>query len=110
MVGGQFVAHPGGIHEYTVNICSDLDPIVEGIADFQITSEQYYMHVDPGNVVLATTLCQGGVTMPVIWKRKFGQGRVFYTALGHVAADFDIPEVLETTVRGILWAGEGAAG
>ena len=107
MVGGQFVAHPGGVHEYTVNICSQLDPIVEGIEDFSLTSEQYYMHVDPGNCVLATTLCSGGVTMPVIWKRTYGKGRVFYTSLGHVAADFDVPEVLETTIRGILWAAGG---
>ncbi len=107
MVGGQFVAHPGGVHEYTVNICSQLDPIVEGIEDFSLTSEQYYMHVDPGNCVLATTLCSGGVTMPVIWKRMYGTGRVFYTSLGHVAADFDVPEVLETTIRGILWAAGG---
>ena len=107
MVGGQFVAHPGGIHEYTVNICSQLDPVVAGIDDFTITSEQYYMHVDPGNFVLATTVAPGGVTMPVIWKRMYGKGRVFYTSLGHVAADFDVPQVLETTIRGLLWSAAG---
>jgi hypothetical protein len=74
-------------------------------------SEQYYMHVDPGNEVLATTtfLCEeapwvNGTVMPVVWKRVFGEGRVFYSSLGHVAADFDVPEVMELTRRGMLWA------
>src|SRR4051812_1114392 len=55
MVGGQWVAHPGGIIDYTVNITNHDDPITAGIADFQMHSEQYYMHVDPSNQVLATT-------------------------------------------------------
>ena len=58
MVGGQWVAHPDGIIDYTVNITSD-DPIVAGLGDFQMHSEQYYMHTDPGNEVLATTVLAG---------------------------------------------------
>jgi len=42
--------------------------------------------------------------MPVVWKRMYGQGRVFYSSLGHVARDFDVPEVKEIQVRGLLWA------
>jgi hypothetical protein len=110
MVGGQWVAHPDGITGYTVNIVSD-DPIVEGLNDFAMKSEQYYMHVDPGNEVLATTTFQtesapwvNGAVMPVAWKRHYGEGRVFYSSLGHVAADFETPEVLEIVRRGMLWA------
>lgn len=110
MVGGQWVAHPGGVIDYEVNIISD-DPIVEGLSDFAMHSEQYYMHVDPGNEVLATTVFSGehapwieGTIMPVVWKRTYGQGRVFYSSLGHVAADFEVPEVLEIFVRGANWA------
>jgi len=111
MVGGQFMAHPGGIIRYRVHITDPFDPITRGIANFDIESEQYYMHVDPANVVLATTPVEGnGATMPVMWKRPWGKGRVFYSALGHVAGDFDIPEVLETMKRGILWAAAGKAG
>ena len=69
------------------------------------------MHVDPGNEVLATTtFCPEevpwilGTTMPVVWKRKWGEGRVFYTSLGHVARDFDVPEAREILQRGLLWA------
>ncbi|MYA21271.1 MAG: ThuA domain-containing protein [Gemmatimonadetes bacterium] len=112
MVGGQFVAHPDGIIDYTVNIAAPDDPIVAGLDDFQMHSEQYYMHTDPGNEVLATTTLEGrqsapwvnGTVMPVVWKRMWGAGRVFYSSLGHVARDFDVPEAREIQRRGMLWA------
>jgi len=111
MVGGQWVAHPGGVIHYRVNIISHDDPITRGVADFDMHSEQYYMHVDPSNEVLATTTFRGdhcswidGVVMPVVWKRRWGAGRVFYSSLGHVAADFDVPEAQEIMKRGMLWA------
>jgi type 1 glutamine amidotransferase len=111
LVGGQWVAHPDDITEYWVNIVDHEDPITRGIDDFQIRSEQYYLHVDPSNQVLATTTFHtrsapwvNGCVMPVVWKRRWGQGRVFYSSLGHVASDFDVPEVLEIQKRGMLWA------
>lgn len=111
MVGGQWVAHPGGIVDYKVNIIDHNDPITKGLKDFRMHSEQYYMHVDPSNKVLATTTFNRkeapwtkGCVMPVVWKRKWGKGRVFYTSLGHVAKDFSMPEALEIVKRGMLWA------
>ncbi|MCL6475110.1 MAG: ThuA domain-containing protein [Firmicutes bacterium] len=111
MVGGQWVAHPGNIIEYEVNIIKPDDPIVAGLSDFKMHSEQYYMHVDPSNEVLATTTFSGeycewiaGTVMPVVWKRRYGKGRVFYSSLGHVAKDFEVPEALEIMKRGMLWA------
>ena len=111
MVGGQWVAHPGGIVDYTVNITKPDDPIVAGLDDFAMHSEQYYMHVDPSNEVLATTTFSGehcpwieGVVMPVVWKRRYGDGRVFYCSLGHVAADFQVEEARTIVERGMLWA------
>jgi uncharacterized protein len=111
MVGGQWVAHPGGIIDYTVNITDHNDPIMAGISDFQMHSEQYYMHVDPSNQVLATTTFGdqyvawiAGTVMPVVWKRTWGKGRVFYSSLGHVRTDFDVPEAREIMLRGMLWA------
>ncbi|MCK5737832.1 ThuA domain-containing protein, partial [bacterium] len=89
MVGGQWVAHPGGIFDYQVNIINHEDPITAGLADFSMHSEQYYMHIDPGNEVLATTTFTGehapwidGTVMPVVWKRHWGKGRVFFSSLG----------------------------
>lgn len=111
MVGGQWVAHPGNIIDYRVNITDRNDPIMAGLDDFNMHSEQYYMHVDPSNQVLATTTFNGehcawidGVVMPVAWKRRWGAGRVFYSSLGHVAADFNVPEACEISRRGFLWA------
>jgi type 1 glutamine amidotransferase len=104
MVGGQWVAHPGGDGvTYDVHIEDHSSPITKGLRDFQVTSEQYYMHVDPANRVLATTRF-GEVVMPVAWTKMYGEGRVFYCSLGHVAAVVRQPEVLELVTRGLLWA------
>lgn len=111
MTGANWVAHPGNIREYTVEITRTDDPIMRGLSSFTMRSEQYYLHVDPSNEVLATTTFDGveapwiaGCVMPVVWKRKWGEGRVFYSALGHAAADFDVPECHEIMKRGLLWA------
>jgi type 1 glutamine amidotransferase len=111
MTGGQFVEHPGGVRDYTVQISDHHHPITAGLPDFAMHSEQYFMHVSPDNQVLATTVFDGqfdpwvkGTLMPVAWTRPYGQGRVFACALGHVAADFNVPEALELVRRGLLWA------
>ncbi len=111
MVGGQWVAHPGGVIDYRVNIINHDDPITAGINDFDMHSEQYYLHVDPSNEVLATTIFHtdeapwvNGTKMPVVWKRRWGQGRVFYSSLGHVAQDFQVAEAREIQRRGMVWA------
>ncbi len=111
MVGGQWVAHPGNIIDYTVNITRPDDPVTAGIGDFAYQSEQYYMHTDPNNEVLATTIFGGshcswieGHVMPVVWKRRHGEGRVFYSALGHVASEFQVPEMAAIFRRGMNWA------
>jgi type 1 glutamine amidotransferase len=113
MIGGQFVAHPGNIIDYTVNITAPNDPIMAGISDFSVRSEQYYMHTDPGNQVLATTTISGehegiswvaGTVMPVVWKRAWGAGRVFYSSLGHQASEFEVEETRTIQLRGMEWA------
>lgn len=112
MIGGQWVEHPGndGI-PYRVNITDHEDPITAGLDDFDVVSEQYYMHTDPNNKVLATTSFNGDhdywvkdAVMPVVWKKVYGEGRVFYTSLGHQPDVYDIPEALTILQRGILWA------
>jgi len=111
MVGGQWVAHPGGIIDYDVEIIDRHDPITAGLPDFHMKSEQYLMHVDPSNQVLAVTTFGGeycpwieGTIMPVVWKRMWGAGKVFYSSLGHVAKDFEVPEARIIVERGMLWA------
>jgi type 1 glutamine amidotransferase len=117
ITGGNWVAHPGGDGvEYMVNIKSSSSPLVDGIKDFKVASEQYYLHVDPAIEVLATTRFptvtwyhspNGEVDVPVAWTKRWGVGRVFYNSLGHHADIFDIPEALELMRRGMIWAAEG---
>jgi type 1 glutamine amidotransferase len=117
MTGGQWIAHPGNDGtEYTVNIKHSSSPLVEGIDDFTISTEQYYLHVDPAIEVLATTrfpLAPGphslnkAVDMPVIWTKRWGLGRVYYNSLGHQANIMEIPVVKELMRRGFNWCADG---
>lgn len=112
MTGGQFLAHPDNLKDYMIRIVNRTDPITQGIPDFKVRSEQYYMLVDPRNEVLAVTMHQSasapwtnGVDMPFVWKKVHGAGRVFFSASGHQRSEFDdFPEQLELTLRGMVWA------
>ncbi|WP_225771797.1 ThuA domain-containing protein [Inquilinus sp. Marseille-Q2685] len=115
MTGGQWVAHPGNIIDYRVRVTRPDDPVMQGIEDFAYRSEQYYMHVDPNNEVLAETTFGGehapwiaGHTMPVVWKRRHGAGRVFYSSLGHRVEEFENRSMKTILHRGLLWAAREA--
>ena len=115
MTGGQWVAHPGndGV-AYTVNIKDHGHPITQGVPDLEIESEQYYMHTDPGNHVLATTHfpnsavggphVQNPCEMPVVWTKRYGAGRVFFNSLGHHRDVLEARWPMELMRRGFLWA------
>jgi type 1 glutamine amidotransferase len=118
MTGGQWVSHPGGDGQtYTVNVVRGSSPITEGIEDFTVCSEHYYMHIDPAIDVLATTRfplvnyyhsSNKPVDMPVVWTKYWGNGRVFYSSLGHHDDVFDkSPNAGELMRRGLIWAAEG---
>ena len=120
ITGGQWVSHPGGDGiEYTVNICHGSSPITEGLSDFEVKSEHYYLHIDPAIEVLATTCfplvnwrhaSNKPVDMPVAWTKYWGAGRVFYCSLGHHDDVFDNSPNAEILMeRGMLWASEGKA-
>ncbi|MDF2647735.1 MAG: hypothetical protein K0Q73_3540 [Paenibacillus sp.] len=104
MVGGQWVAHPGndGV-TYTVRIKDRGHQLTEGMDDFVVVSEKYYMHVDPAIHVHAVTDF-GDVEMPVVWTKTYGAGKVYYNSLGHQANIVRMPETLELMRRGLLWA------
>jgi type 1 glutamine amidotransferase len=111
LCGVQWVAHPGNIIDFYVDIARPDDPLMQGIRGFDYRSEQYYLHYDPSVEILATTTFTGehdpataGVVMPVVFKRQFGAGRIFYSALGHVAAEFEHPQMREVLRRGLNWA------
>ena len=114
MVGGQFLYHPPDFLDHSVQIRAERadHPIVAGIADFAVYTEQYWLITDAWNDVLATTTVypQAGeeftepVVMPVVWTRQWGAGRVFVSAIGHRPADLRAPEVATLTLRGLIWA------
>ncbi len=117
MTGGNWVSHPGsdGV-SYRVNIRNCSSPLTEGVGDFDVCSEHYYLHVDPAVEILATTRfpvvkwyhsTNGEVDVPVAWTKRWGHGRVFYNALGHHDDIFDISEAWDLMSRGLLWAAEG---
>ena len=124
IVGGDFVSNPGELKEmktaeYEVKIYDSEDYITDGLSDFKIFgSEQYYMMIDPNVKVLAVSEFKlnnwptieneiKGSFMPVIWKKNYGKGRVFYSSIGHYLKEFQIPEVLTMQMRGFRWASEG---
>jgi len=111
LLGGQFVGHPGGAEtEYRVRFLAN-DPLVAGLKDVTVTSEQYYMLLDPAIKPLAVTAIQGpgmewlsGVEMPVAWTRIWGEGRVFYCSLGHTLADVESDSIRTLFRRASHWA------
>ena len=122
MVGGQFLFHPGGQIDHSIKIIDKSDPITQGLNDFDLKkTEQYYMFIDPNIKVLAISEFDRekyqkpgkeenkitGSTMPVVWKKTFGKGRIFYSSIGHHLTDFDVPEVITMQMRGFRWASEG---
>ena len=119
ITGGQWVSHPGGDGILQdINICHGSSPIIEGINDFKVATEHYYLHIDPAVEVLATTpfphpdvpyyhISNKPVAMPVAWTKYWGNGRIFYTALGHQDNVFDVPEAGKLMKNGMLWAGAG---
>lgn len=110
MTGGQWVEHPGGKVNFKVKIIED--EFTKGIEDFEIFSEQYYIHFDPNIEILATTKFDGinypwikDVEMPVVWKKKFGKGKVFCISLGHNPNEFKTHiEAWKLLTRGFIWA------
>ena len=117
MTGSQWVAHPGNDGTpYMVNLVPG-NEFTEGLEDFKVESEQYYIHVDPCVKVYATTTfpvadgphaSNGEVKVPVVYTKMWGKGRVFYNSLGHHDDVFDnSPNAAVLMERGMVWAAGG---
>jgi type 1 glutamine amidotransferase len=115
ITGGQFAAHPCDIHEYAVDVVPAFreHEIVRGLpSSITVEDEQYWVLSDPCNEVLATTTIpardgdrwQGPVTVPAIWTRAWGAGRVFVCTPGHHLPTLERPEIRTVIERGLLWA------
>ncbi|WIB60999.1 ThuA domain-containing protein [Curtobacterium sp. MCLR17_007] len=126
MVGGQFAHHAAkppaertgeqsdNYIPYTVHITAagHEHPITQGIEDFDLVTEQYWVLSDEYNDVLATTTQAARdfdawnrpVTAPAIWTRQWGQGRVFVSAPGHRLEVVESQPLRTVIERGLLWA------
>jgi type 1 glutamine amidotransferase len=107
MTGGQFMSHPGNLYpQVKVNINDREHEITKGISEFILpNTERYWMLTDPSNKVLAHIYFEDfGVTMPFVWTKSWGKGRVFFAAWGHTYKDFDVPQAKEIVLRGMQWA------
>lgn len=112
LTGGLFLMHPPGFVDHTVHLVPERadHPVVAGLEDFRVHTEQYWVATDPDIEVLATTTFPPDadrdhpVVMPAVWTRTVGAGRVFVSTLGHQPDDFDVPQVRELTERGLRWA------
>ncbi|MFC4243233.1 ThuA domain-containing protein [Gryllotalpicola reticulitermitis] len=131
MIGGQFAHHAAAqppaerqgeqadnYQPYTVHITElgKTHPITQGIEDFDLVTEQYWVLSDEYNDVLATTTqavrswdaWNRPVTAPAIWTRQWGKGRIFVSAPGHKLDVVEEPHVRTIIERGLLWAARGA--
>jgi uncharacterized protein len=127
LIGGQFAHHPRKapselLHHdgrdyfipYTVNIVPDKadHPVVAGLTDFDLVTEQYWVLSDVYNDVLATTTLAARptdpwhvpVTVPAVWTRQWGEGRIFVCTPGHTIDVLHNPNVRSIIERGLLWA------
>jgi type 1 glutamine amidotransferase len=114
ITGGQFVHHPREFVDYKVRPVpgGETHPLVAGLSPYSVRTEQYYVHVDPAIEILAVTDFvddpevpgASGTTMPVVWTRQWGSGRVFVTTLGHCMDDLEVPQTHEIITRGLIWA------
>ena len=126
LIGGQFAHHAAVPVEertkeqsdhyldFTVNIVPEKrdHPIVAGIEDFTLHTEQYWVLSDAYNEVLATTeivhrdfdAWHHSFTAPVVWTRLWGAGRIFVCTAGHKLDVLDEPHVRTIVERGLLWA------
>ena len=110
MIGGQWVAHPGNIIKYKVKMLED--ELTSGLSDFEIVSEQYYMHYDPNVKIIAETKFNdeiypwiNNVVMPIAWKKMYGKGKVFFISIGHDPDEFMVyKDGWELLTRGFMWA------
>ena len=93
--------------DFNVTVTDPDHPITRGISHFTITDELYYLKHDPAR---SHHLMQAhdptkDATHVMAFTHTFGDGRVFFFALGHDGAALENTSFQEIVRRGVLWAG-----
>ncbi len=101
-IGGFFVTHPH-FRSYQVSVVDPENTITKDLDEFIVEDEQYILDYDPRVNVLCTALYKGKAR-PVAWTKPWGDGKIFYLALGHNpdACRHEMFKLLLT--RGAKWA------
>jgi uncharacterized protein len=117
LIGGYFNGHPW--HQVvTIDVADAADPLVAflgnslqlkdeiyQISDFDYRGSHVLLRLDPSSVDLGKTgVHQRFYGWPLAWKRLFGLGRVFYSALGHEASVWQDPRYQRILTNAILWS------
>jgi len=121
LIGGYFNGHPW--HQAVrIAVVDPSDPLVSFLGTWlQITDEIYQISdfdYERSHVLLrldesSVDLSLNGVRRrfygwPLAWTRAYGQGRVFYTALGHDEAVWRDPRYQRILLNAILWSSRKA--
>jgi len=117
LIGGYFNGHPW--HQVaTIEVADAADPVVAflgnslqlkdeiyQISDFDYRGSRVLLRLDQSSVDLGRTgVHQRFYGWPLAWKRSFGEGRVFYTALGHEASVWQDPRYQRLLTNAVLWS------
>jgi type 1 glutamine amidotransferase len=107
LLGGHFKEHPGSVRLGHCQPVGDFPSVVKLPATFSLVDE-FYVFDQYRNDNLVDLQCDaltGTTKLPIAWHRLEGQGRIFYTALGHEAAEWSNPMIVDDhVIPGILWS------
>jgi predicted dehydrogenase/type 1 glutamine amidotransferase len=103
MIGSSFATH-GPILDFPVNIVDNDHVITNRMVDFRVMDEFYILEkYDPSQVEVLATAQWKGKTHPMAYTKEYGEGKIFYTALGHDERVFNHPEYQKLVIRGLDW-------
>lgn len=105
LIGGHANWHPPGL-TFTVKVEDHHHPVTTGVTDFAVEDEIYISAYEPTLHILASAEWHGRAH-PMAWVKPYGQGRVFYTTLGHTADTFMRPAMQQLMTQGVRWVGKG---
>ena len=103
LIGSQFVKHPP-FTEFAVAIADRSHPITRDVPNFNVPDEFYILEMGTTPVHVLATSQLDDQTQPTAYTTEFGQGRVYYLALGHDARCLRLDPVRRLLGQGITWA------
>lgn len=121
LIGGYFNGHPW--HQTVmIEVADPSDPLVAflghslqvedeiyQISDFDYRGSHVLLRLDPGSVDLSKPgVHRRFYGWPLAWTRSYGEGRVFYTALGHEASVWQDARYQRMLTNAILWSMGGS--